>query len=57
MLEFFRDTLYDHYAILVILCIFFILASIGYLVTQKIEENKKKAQQPLTPPQTGQAQQ
>ena len=56
MLEFFRDTLYDHYAILVILCIFFILASIGYLVTTKLEENKKKAMQAVQQPQQGQAQ-
>jgi len=51
MLEFFRDTLYAHYGILIILCVFFILASIGYLVTAKLEENKKKAMQAVQQPQ------
>ena len=48
MIEFFRDTLSSHYAILVIVCIFLILASIGYLVTAKLEEKNKKTE-PTTP--------
>ena len=43
MIEFFRDTLDGKlYGILVVICVFLILAAIGYIVTAKIEENKKK---------------
>ena len=43
MIELFRDTLDGKaYFITVVVCIFFILASIGYLVTKKIEEDRKK---------------
>ncbi len=43
MIEFFRDTLSGKlYFILVVICIFLILAAIGYLVTQKLNEEKKK---------------
>ena len=43
MIEFFRDTLDGKlYGILVVVCVFLILAAIGYIVTAKIEENKKK---------------
>ena len=43
MIEIFRDVLSGRlYAILVIVCIILILASIGYLVTQKLEETSKK---------------
>ena len=53
MIEFFRDTLDGKvYSITVAVCIFIILACIGYLVTQKLEEEKKKllAAQAQTPP-------
>ena len=43
MIELFRDTLDGKaYFITVVVCIFFILASIGYLVTKKVEEDRKK---------------
>ena len=43
MIEFFRDVLDGKiYTILVFVCIFLILAAIGYLVTLKIEEENKK---------------
>ncbi len=43
MIEFFRDTLSGKlYFILVVVCVFLILAAIGYLVTQKLKEEKKK---------------
>ncbi len=43
MIEFFRDTLSGSvYSIMVVVCLFVILASIGYLVTASVEESKKK---------------
>ena len=56
MVEFFRDTISGKvYGVLVVVCIFLILAAIGYLVTQKLEEKKKKTAAPT--PQTEPAQQ
>jgi hypothetical protein len=43
MIEFFRDTLDGRvYLVTAVICVFLILACIGYLVTKKIEEDKKK---------------
>ena len=51
MVWFFRDFLDGKvYFITVIICIFLILACIGYLVTKKLEEDKKKLLVVQTPP-------